>query len=133
MDAWERTFEIRKLNEEQRLVFGVLSKIVDESGAPIVDSQGDIIPVDELERAAYQHVLDSRRTDEMHDGVTVGHLVESFVSTPEKRDAQGVSKADDQSVYWWVGYRVSPETFAKVKARELRAFSIGGTGSREAA
>lgn len=133
MDAWERTFEIRKLDEPQRLVFGVLSKIVHEDGSPVVDSQGDIIPIDELEKAAYEHVIASRKADQMHDGVAVGELVESFVSTPEKRAAQGVAKADDQSVYWWVGYRVTPEAFAKVKAGELRAFSIGGTAIREAA
>ena len=131
METWERTFEIKKLDEPQRLVFGVLSKIVNEDGTPVVDSQGDIIPLDELEKAAYEYVQSSRQADVMHDGVSAGELVESFVSTPEKRAAQGVAKSNDRSVYWWVGYRVTPQAFAKVQAGELREFSIGGTAVRE--
>lgn len=115
-ETWERPITITKLDEAQRLVFGVLSEVIKADGTPVVDSEGDIIPVAELEKAAYEHVIWSRKADQMHDGQSIGELVESFVSTPEKRAAMGIGKADDQSVRWWVGYRVTPEAFASVKA-----------------
>lgn len=133
MESWTRTVEITKLNEDQNLVFGWLSKAVESDGTPVVDSQGDIIPEAELEKAAYEFMLASRRGDVMHDGRPVAYAVESFVSTPEKRTAMGVQKGDDQTVGWWVGFKVEPTTFAKVKSGELPMFSIGGRAVREAA
>ena len=130
---WQREVEIKKLDESQNLVFGYLSKVVDADGTAVVDSQGDMIPVDELEKAAYNFMLTSRLADEMHDEKGVGSCVESFVSTPEKRAAMGVAKSDDKTVGWWVGFKVAPEVFAKVKSGERRAFSIGGRAHREAA
>lgn len=133
MEHWTRTVEITKLDEDQNLVFGWLSKAVDADGTPIVDAEGDIIPEAELEKAAYEFMLASRRGDVMHDGRAVAHAVESFVSTPEKRTAMGVQKDDDRTVGWWVGLKVAPEAFAKVKAGELPMFSIGGRARRRAA
>lgn len=132
MDTWHREVEITKTDEAQNLVFGWLSKVVATDGSAVVDSQNDVIPADELEKAAYQHVTAFRKSDVMHDWSADGVLVESFFSTPEKRAAMGIP-AGDQTVGWWVGYRVSPETFAKVKAGDLRCFSIGGKARREAA
>ena len=127
---WEREVQIAKVDEAQRLVFGVLSEVVKADGSVVVDSQGDAISTAELEQAAYEHVVWSRQADQMHDEQPIGKLVESFVSTPEKRAAMGIGKADDRSVSWWVGYRVEPEVFAKVKSGALRAFSIGGSAIR---
>ena len=132
MDTWERTVDIAKVDEAQNLVFGWLSKVVEQDGSPVVDKQGDIIPADELEKAAYAHVVEFRKSDVMHSQRADGVLVESFFSTPEKRVAMG-APAGDKTVGWWVGYRVAPETFAKVKAGEYRAFSIGGRARRAAA
>ncbi|MGE0289041.1 MAG: XkdF-like putative serine protease domain-containing protein [Bradyrhizobium sp.] len=132
MERWERTVEIAKVDDAQNLVFGWLSRVVEKDGSPVVDSQGDEIPAAELEKAAYAHVVEFRKSDVMHNQHATGVLVESFFSTPEKRAAMGVA-GDDKSVGWWVGYRVAPETFAKVKAGEYRAFSIGGKARREPA
>jgi len=129
VETWERRIEIAKTDEDQCLVFGWLSRVVDANGAEIVDQQGDIIPVAELERAAYEFMLDSRSADVMHDEAAIGKAVESFVSTPEKRAAMGAAN-DDQSVGWWVGFRVAPETMAKVKAGLLAELSIGGSAQR---
>lgn len=129
MEQWERAVEIVKADEDQNLVFGWLSKIVEADGSAVVDSQGDVIPVAELEKAAYEFMLASRRGDVMHDERAVATAVESFVSTPEKRAAMGIGKGD-ATVGWWVGFKVEPATFAKVKSGELRAFSIGGSAVR---
>lgn len=122
---WARKVEVVKTDEERQLVFGWLSKVVDEAGDPVVDLQGDIIPISELEKAAYEFMVDSRQADVMHDEHAVGPVIESFVSTPEKRVAMGIENTD-KSVGWWVGVKVDAETFAAVKKGELGAFSIGG-------
>lgn len=130
MADWTRTFAIAKTDAPRRHVYGWLSKVVDEHGAPVIDRQGDIIPVDELEHAAKAFALDSRAADILHDGTPVGRVFESYVSTPEKRAAQGYI-SDDQSVGWWVGMEVPAEVFARVEAGELSALSIGGYADAE--
>lgn len=130
MQSWERRIEIAKTDEAQNLVFGWLSKVVAADGTEIVDKQGDIIPVAELEQAAYDFMLASRSADVMHDGKAVGKAVESFVSTPEKRAAMG-AVSTDKSVGWWIGFKVPPATFAEVQSGKLAEFSIGGTALRE--
>jgi len=132
-DTWSREVKIAKLDEAQNLVFGSLSVVAGPDGSPVVDSQDDVIPVEEAEKAAYTHVLDFRKSDTMHDQQANGVLVESFFSTPEKRAAMGFGSEADKSVAWWVGYKVAPDAFAKVKSGEHRAFSIGGSARREKA
>lgn len=108
-----------------------MSKVVERDGTPVVDRQGDIIPVDELEAAAKAFMLDSRAADVMHDTQAVGKVFESYVSTPEKRAAQGYGDPTDQTVGWWVGMEVPQDVFKRVQSGELRAFSIGGAAVRE--
>src|SRR5260221_10410408 len=138
-----RTHTVIKLDvvaeaDDQHLVFGLSSMAVDENGQSIVDSQGDVIPGDELEKAQYDYVLESRQGGTMHEEIGTSQLVESFVVTPEKLalilKAVGVEAdlSKFKGVATWVGYKVSDEaTWAAVKSGELAAFSIGGTGGRE--
>lgn len=120
---------IAKIDEDRRLVFGWASVAVQKDGSALVDRQGDVIEPQMLEDAAYEFVLVFREADEMHNQITKGHLVESFVSTPEKRQAMGMT-GDDQSVAWWVGFRLEPDLFQKVKDGTLGMFSIEGVGRR---
>ena len=50
------TFKVAKSDDEERLVFGWASVAERASGEQIVDWQGDIVEIDELERAAYDFV-----------------------------------------------------------------------------
>jgi hypothetical protein len=128
---WWADVEIKKTDEDQRLVFGWLSVAIDENGNPIVDSQRDIIPPDELENAAYEFVLYSRQAGEMHKTIGVGRLVESMVFTVEKQAALGIPPGI-LPVGWWVGFKIDdPEVWEKVKSGEYAAFSIGGWATRE--
>lgn len=123
------TGKIAKTQEDQCLVFGWAS-VVEKDGV-VVDAQGDIIEPDELELAVYDYVLFKREAGEMHETVTgVGQLVESVVLTEEKQAAMGLAKGA-LPIGWWVGYKVSPEVFAKVKTGEYPMMSIGGTAMRE--
>jgi hypothetical protein len=121
--------KVSKLEEDKCLVFGWAS-VVEKDGA-VVDSQGDIIEPDELENAVYAYVLFKREAGEMHDTVEgVGKLVESVVLTVEKQKAMGLENTP-LPVGWWVGYKLEPDVFAKVKSGEYPMMSIGGTAERE--
>lgn len=130
---------IAKTDEDQHLVFGIFS-IVEVDGKPIVDREGDVITPRDLEKAAYGHVLNARIAGEMHTRIGVGDLVESFVFTTEKQQAfvaalheRGVTGAvmDLRCVGWWGGYHITDEAvWAKIKAGEYVAWSIGGSGVR---
>ena len=117
---------------DEHLVFGWASLATDENGAAIVDADGDIIEPAELEKGAYEFVLDWRGGCEEHDrskGI-VASLVESVVFTPEKCAAMGIMQA--MPIGWWVGFKVHDEaTWQKIKSGELTMFSIGGRAKRE--
>lgn len=110
-------------------VFGWASCAVGEDGKPIVDHQGDIIPVEELEAAAYEFSKSAGPANVMHEGPDVGTVIESIVLTPEKRQAMGLPESP--AVGWWVGFEVRDEAVAKrVRSKELTEFSIEGTAER---
>jgi hypothetical protein len=123
-------FEIAKVDDAQRLVFGFANVSIAKDGGEVVDLQGDIIEPSELEAAAYEFVLKFRETGEMHKGAAVGKLVESMVFTPEKLEALGIAK-DAVPCRWWVGFQLDDDAFAKVKDGTYRMFSIQGRADRE--
>jgi Putative phage serine protease XkdF len=131
---------ISKVSEDRRLVFGWCS-ISKVDGKPVVDLQGDYVPIETTEEAAYKYVISSRKGGDMHRRVAkfgVGRdepfhtadLVESFVVTQEKLDALGLS-SDQLPLGWWVGFKVNDdEQWARVKKGERPGFSIHGSGRR---
>ena len=120
--------EIRKVVPEERLVFGWAYVSTDESGTLLVDTQGDAIEPAELEKAAYDHVLNFGDTGVSHEGETVGKMVESFMLTPEKAEAMGLPET--QAAGWWVGYKLADaEVFAKVKDGTYSMWSIQGSAA----
>lgn len=143
-------FEIAKLDDEQCLVFGFANVSVSKStsradgGEEFFDLQEDSIPPDELEKAAYGHVLEFREADDMHMGPATGHLVESMVFTPDKLEkfaadpVTGEVNQEDLAILkrlfptrWWVGYKMNKDSFAKVKSGKYKMFSVAGEASRE--
>lgn len=125
--------EISKVDSDKRQVFGWAS-VVEIDGQPIVDRQGDWIAPEDIEKAAYEYVLKSRKGGHQHkrDGDQPFHasdMIESFVVTPEKIEKMGLPK--DTPVGWWVGYKVhDDEAWTKVKKGEITGFSIHGRGKR---
>lgn len=123
-------FKVGEMNEEKRLVFGWASMSKTKTGESIVDTQGDIIQPDELEKGAYLFVKNSRVASEMHEKMGVGRLVESMVFTKEKQAALGIPEGQ-MPIGWWVGFEVDADIFEKVKDGTYSAFSIGGRGQRK--
>lgn len=121
--AFEIPFKISKADPDKQQIFGWAS-VVTKNGQPIIDKQGDIIPVDELEKAFYDYVLYSRDQGHMHSKMGVGKLIECMVFTKEK---QNVLKIDLGFEGAWVGYQVEDhDVWAAHKRGELPEFSIGG-------
>lgn len=118
------TVPITKADEDQNLVFGWAS-VIEENGEPVYDHQGHRISEDELEKAFYRYAEEARVAGEMHDdyGEHVGKLVEAMVFTKAKQAALGI---DLGKVGAWVGYRVNPAVFSKIKDGTYRMLSIGG-------
>lgn len=124
--------KITKALEDKFLVFGWASLATDENGTAIIDADGDIIEPEELERGAYEFVLNWRGgcVDHDRDKGLVSELVESVVFTPEKCAAMGITQ--QMPVGWFVGFKVFDEvTWEKIKSGELTMFSIGGRAKRE--
>ena len=96
----------------------------------VVDSEGDVVPIAELEQAAYDFVLWNREGREMHRGEAVASLVESMVFTPDKIALLGLEGGVPMG--WWVGFKVfDDEAWAKIKDGTYSMFSIGGRAKRE--
>lgn len=137
----QRGLLIRKVDEEKRLAFGWAYIAKDEKGNVLIDKQGDFVDdPEELEKAAYKFVRDARRAGDMHrriehpDGssspVQVGHMVESFVTTPDKVSKMGLDPSG-VPIGWWVGFRVDDEgVWSKVMDGTYGGFSIHGKGRR---
>jgi hypothetical protein len=128
----EKLFEVRKFDDAQNLVYGFAS-IIEEDGRPLTDRQGDQIDLPDLEEATVDFMLNHRATGVMHQGDEVGAVVESFVSSPAKGEAMGLAPdiAKNLPTGYWIGVKVTPQVFAKVKSGELSMFSIEGEALRE--
>lgn len=129
---WEGT--VSKVDDEKRQVFGWCS-LTKVNGEEVVDRQGDYIPLEEVEKSAYDYVIHSRKGGDMHkrDGETPLHtsdMIESFVVTPEKLEKLGL-EPDAMPHGWWVGFKVNDdEQWESVKKGERNHFSIHGKGKR---
>lgn len=128
-DINKADLEIQELDDDKRQVFGWAS-VAKLGDTEVIDSQGDAVDIEELERAVYDFVVKSRIGGDTHVRVGVSEMIESMVFTPEKITKLGL---DESAVPhgWWVGFHVTDDQVWKaVKEGRRRAFSVGGTGYR---
>src|SRR3954470_18525392 len=124
-------FQLAKIDEAQKQVFGFANVAVKRDGEAMVDLQADEIPSDVLEKAAYDFVLRFRECGEMHEAECAkGALIESVMITAEKLEAWGL-KRDAVAPRWWVGFQLDADTFRKVATGQYRMFSIQGRAVSE--
>lgn len=125
------TFRIAKANDEKRLAFGWANVSANEQGENLQDWQGDIVPIEVLETAAYDFVRLYREGGEMHERGGCAVLVESVVFTKEKMNALGIPEGALPEG-WWIGFYVTDDdVWEKVKSGEYPMFSIEGKAVRE--
>lgn len=123
------TFNFEKADTTGRYVRGFAS-VISKDGQPIEDVEGDVIEPAELQKAAHAFITDSRVAKLRHAGEDIGDVVESVLIDDEFAKALGLT---DTRRGWWIGMEIhSPDVQALVRSGDLRAFSIGGTGKREA-
>jgi hypothetical protein len=124
--------KIEKRDDEKHLVFGWLSVANRKDGSLVIDKQGDFFEgLEDVEKAAYDFVMHVRDGGEMHVRKGVSTMVESFVSTPEKRAAMGIPEGSIPDG-WWGGFRVNdPRVWEDVKSGKYSMFSVHGTGKRK--
>lgn len=129
----DSVFHIAKADEDQRLVFGWALVSERTDGEMIIDHQGDIVDPEELEKGAYEYVLNFRDAGEEHIGTLrkKAKMVESCVFTPEKMKALGIPDGT-VPVGWWIGFHVDDDdTWEKIKNGTYNMFSIEGKAVRE--
>lgn len=149
--TWTGT--ISKVDTDKRQVFGFCS-VSEVNGQPVIDLQGDWVPIEEVEKAAYTYMLASRAGGDMHKRVNkgglphepgeivldtqlpadqplrTGEIIESFVVTPEKLNALGLPQ-DSMPLGWWLGFQVhDDDAWAAIKSGRRTGFSLHGTGKR---
>jgi hypothetical protein len=118
--------EVKKVDKDKMQVFGWAS-VVNKGGEPVIDLQDEIIPIEELEPAVYEYVLNSRDGGDMHEDMGVSKCIESMMFTTEKQKALGIDLGQEG---WWIGLQYhDPKLWKKVKAGERPAFSIGGVAA----
>lgn len=121
---------ISNVDGSNNFVFGWANVSVDADGDIPFDWQGDSIPIDVLEKTAYNYVLKNEGVGEMHQGGSVGHLVESIMFTKEKIASLGVPEGIIPEG-WWVGFYIPDrEVMEKVKSGTYKMFSIQGKAKR---
>jgi hypothetical protein len=131
METIRKSLPIVKLDVPQRVAYGWASVTAQANGQPVVDCQGDVIAVDDLEKAVHGFLAKGGVVKAMHAGGSVARVVESFLSTPTKLQKLGLAP-DALPQGWFVGVKVEDEaTWQRVATGELKAFSIGGKGRRE--
>lgn len=125
VDGW---LSVAKAEEPQRRVFGWASVAASADGDVLVDQEGDIIPIDVLEEAAYGWVAEFRHGGQDHDDAPPrGHAIESMVFTAEKQRAMGIPEGTVPEA-WWIGLEFTDDdAFASVVKGERPMFSIHGT------
>jgi hypothetical protein len=131
-DDFEVHGEIAKQDDEQQIVFGWAYVSHDAMGVQQIDKSGEFVPdPEELEKAAYQFVLNSRDGGDLHVRKGVSTLVESVVFTKEKCEAMGIP-AGTMPTGWWVGFKVhDAEVWKAHKQGQRSSFSIHGKGVRK--
>ncbi len=127
-DDFEMVMKVASVDDDQHIIGGWAS-VSTVNGEVVVDKQGDVIPIEELEKAFHEYVLTSREHGDMHTSVGSGDLIACLTFTKEKTVLGLVAKNDRGEALegTWVEYRISDmAVWARIKKGELPEFSIGG-------
>ncbi len=122
--------EVVKVDEEKRVALSVALKASGGENGDRPDKEGDMVSAEEVEKAAYDFMLNSRFMDLHHreklSKLRVAVVESSLAPVAFQAGETAVMKGD-----WLVGLKFFDETlWEKVKKGEINAFSIKGKGRR---
>jgi hypothetical protein len=123
---------IAKADDATQRIFGWASVAVRKDGTAVIDLEGDIVPIAELEEAMYDYVAESGEMVFDHgEEAPRGQLIEAIVFTEEKLAQMGIP-AGTVPLGAWVGYYL-PDSADYQRAKEggRLMFSIEGSATRE--
>lgn len=119
--------KLEDYNEELGIIYGWAS-VIETNGETVIDKQGDIIEEVDLVKAAHEFVSNERTAKFMHDGESIGEVVDSFVMTKSAQEAFGIDLGQSG---WIIGMRIDSQELRKgIKEGKYTAFSIGGKAER---
>lgn len=124
------TFRFAKLDDEKRIVTGWAAIASDADGKPIVDHQGDVLDIGNLEDAFIEAFADGgmAKGGEMHKRVGGADVVGHMVLSRDERIALGFGPGPEGAI---VKLRINDdEQWAKVKRGDYREFSMAGECER---
>jgi hypothetical protein len=114
---------LKSLDDEKRLVTGVVLE------PEIIDAQGDVISIAEIEKACFDYMAKSQQVGLQHQFVGPASVVESWIAKNDCfLDKQYIKKGT-----WLMTVKVDEsdagdEVWELVKKGSITGFSIGGTG-----
>lgn len=124
------SFDLYKSKSAEQLVSGWANVSINADGSIPLDWHDDVITPQELEKAAVGFMLNYRDSGVMHEGDSVGTVVESIVFTKEKQEALGIPEGTVHQG-WFITVKVhDAEVYKKVEDGTYKMFSIQGTCRR---
>ena len=123
-------FEVLRKDADQRRVYGWFSVAKDKDGKTLVDRQGDVIEIADLEDAASDFIKEYRQGGLDHTGGAPNRLIASLVFTPEVQAALGIPPGVLPQG-WFGAFEINENIFAKLAKGELLMFSIEGEAETE--
>ena len=119
----EKECVIAKIDDEQRKIYGVVLE-PDE-----VDTQGDTISMEEIEKAAEGFMKKARTIGLRHRKIAKGvTLTDSYVTQGETK----LGKTTLKKGTWIIGVKIENDAIWQgVKNGEYNGFSVGGFGKRK--
>jgi len=121
-DSDDIKFLIVKSDDEKQLITGVVLE------PDSVDSQGDVMSAEEIEKAAHFYMLNSRVVGDEHQDIADDvSVVESYIAPDDLGFDQGAVKKGT----WVMTVHVeSTDRWQAVKKGDYSGFSVGGFGTR---
>ena len=118
----KKSVELYKLDDEQKLIYGVV--LVPD----VEDLQGDICSKEDIQEAAHDYLVNSRLVKAQHRAPTDADVVECYIAPVDIPIGKGIAPAGS----WVMVTKVnSAAMWTAIKKGDITGYSIGGRGTRE--
>lgn len=124
---------VKKVEAAKRLVTAIASVVTKADGAPVVDSQGDSIKIDDLENAFIEAFSRGglKKGGEMHESIGGADVVQHFTLSKAERVALGFGDGEELGIVKF--YVTDDALWDKVQKGVLPDISIAGLAERQVA
>jgi hypothetical protein len=118
----KKSVPVMKMDEEQRLIYGVV--LVPD----VEDLQGDICSKEDIQAACHDYLVNSRLIKAQHRAPTDADVVECYIAPSDLLIGKGIVPEGS----WMMVTKIhSNAMWEAVKKGDITGYSIGGRGTRE--